>query len=96
MKKGEIITSRKGIANVSGEFYKTIYDDNEQDEIGENGNESMPDVHNNDTDGMTRIPEITIEELQTAINKLKKSNHQTATGSEPKTSRHATMRREQW
>ena len=29
-------------------------------------------MHNNDTDEMTRIPEITIEELQAAINKLKK------------------------
>ena len=44
----------------------------------------------NDTDEMTRIPEITTEELQDAINKLKKkANHQTATGSEPKTSKHA-------
>ena len=28
----EIMTSRKGIANVFGEFYKKIYDDTEQDE----------------------------------------------------------------
>ena len=74
--KGEVITSRKRIANVFGELYKKIYDDNEQDEseqeIGENGNESNTDVHNNDTDEMTRIPEITTEELRTAINKLKK------------------------
>ena len=46
--KGEI-TSRKGIANVFGEFYKTFYDDNEQgeseQEIGENKNESSTDVH---------------------------------------------------
>ena len=41
---GEIITSRKGIANVFGEFYKKLYDDNEQDEAeqetGENEHES--------------------------------------------------------
>ena len=30
------------------------------------------DVHNNNTNEMTRIPEITTEELRTAINKLKK------------------------
>ena len=72
--KGKIITSRKRIAKVFGEFYKIFYDDNEQDEseqeIGENENESSIDVHNNGTDEMTRIPEITTEELQTAVNKL--------------------------
>ena len=64
-----IITSRTGIANVFGEFYKKLYDDNEQDEYG---NESSTDVHNNDTDEMKRTPQITTEELQEAINKLKK------------------------
>ena len=67
--RGEIITSRKGIANVFGEFYKKLYDDNEQDEYG---NESNTDVHIGDTEEMTRIPEITSEELQDAIRKLKK------------------------
>ena len=60
--RGEITTSRQGIDNVFGEFYKKNHDDNE---IGENGNESSTDVRNNDTDEMTRIPEITTEELQT-------------------------------
>ena len=50
----------------------------------------------NDTDEMTRIPEITTEELQDAINKHKTANPQTATGSEPKASKHATMGREKW
>ena len=73
---------------------KKIYDDNEQDEseqeIGEHENESSTDVHNNNTDEMTRIPDITTEELRTAINNLKKkTNPQTATESEPKTSKHA-------
>ena len=72
--KGESTTSRKGIANVFGEFYRKLYDDNEQDEseqeIGENENESSTAVHNNGTDEMTRIPEITTEELQIAVNKL--------------------------
>ena len=47
---------------------KKQYDDNEQDEYG---NESNTDVHINDTEEMTRIPEITSEELQDAISKLK-------------------------
>ena len=45
------------------------YDDNEQDEYG---NETNTDVHINDTEEMTRISEITSEELQDAIRKLKK------------------------
>ena len=53
-----------------------IYDDNEQDEseqgLSEDENKSSTDVHYNNTDEMTRIPEITTEELQTAINRLKK------------------------
>ena len=74
--RGEIITLRKGIANVFAELYKRLYDDNEQGEyereIRENGNESSIDVHINDTDEMTRIPEIAAGELQDAIIKLKK------------------------
>ena len=31
--EGEVFTSRKGIANVFGEFYKKLYDDKEQEEI---------------------------------------------------------------
>ena len=67
--RGEIITSRRGIANVFGELYKKLYDDNEQDEYG---HESNIDVHISDTEEMTRIPEITSEELQDTIRKLKK------------------------
>ena len=61
--KGETITSQKGIANVFGEFYQKIFDDNGQEEseqeIGENENESSTDVHNNNTNEMTKIPAIT-------------------------------------
>ena len=67
--RGEIITSRKGIANVFGEFYAKLYGDNEQYEYG---NESNNDVHISDTEELMRIPEITTEELQDAIRKLKK------------------------
>ena len=48
-------------------------DDSEQDEAG-------TDVHYNNTDEMTRIPEITTEELQTSINKLKKGKSPDSNG----------------
>ena len=87
--KGEFITSRKGIANVFGEFHKKLYDDQEheetQQEHEENETESSIDVQNKDTSEMKRIPEITTGELQTAINRLK--NLQTAMESEPRTSK---------
>ena len=99
--KGGVITSRKGIANVFGEFYKQFYDDQEHEETEqeneENENESSIDVQNKDLSETMRIPEITTEELQTAINRLKKkADLQTATESELKTSKHATMRRKKW
>ena len=59
-----------------GEFYKKLNDDQEHEETEqeneENENESSVDVQNKDTIEMIRIPEITTEELQTAINRLKK------------------------
>ena len=58
--KGECITSRKGIADVFGEFYKRFYEDNERDDF----EHEMSDDR--------RILEITTEELQSAISKLKK------------------------
>ena len=57
--KGECITSRKGIADVFGEFYKRLYEDKERDDF----EHEMSDDR--------RIPEITTEELQSAISKLK-------------------------
>ena len=96
--KGEVTASRKGIANVSGDLYKKFYDDQEHEETEqeneETENESSIDVQNKDTSEIKRIPEMTTEELQTANNRLKtKANLQTATESEPKTSKHETMRR---
>ena len=74
--EGECITSRKGIADVFGEFHKKLHEDKEKDEseleFGDDENNSSTDVHNNNTEETTRIPEITTEELRTAINKLKK------------------------
>ena len=71
--KGECITSRKGIADVFGEFYKRLYEDNEKDDF----EHEMSDDR--------RIPEITTEELQNAISKLKKTNPHTAMEFVPKT-----------
>ena len=73
---GECITFRKGIADVFGEFYKSLYEDNEKDdsehEVNGDDNYSNTEVHNNDTEETAEIPETKAEELQNAINKLKK------------------------
>ena len=58
--KGQYITSRKGIADVFGEFDKRLYEDNERDDF----EHEMSDDR--------RIPEIKTEEFQNAISKLKK------------------------
>ena len=74
--KGECITSRKGIAEVFGEFNKRFSDDNEKDdseqELGHADNYSSTNVHNNNIGEMAGIPDIKTEELQPAINKLRK------------------------
>ena len=74
--RGECITSRKGIADAFGVFYKRLYEDKERDdfehELDDDDNYSNTDVHNNNTEETAGIPEITTEELQSAINKLKK------------------------
>ena len=57
--KGECITSRKGIVDAFGEFYKRLYEDSEKDD----SEHEMSDDK--------RIPEITTEEVQSAISKLK-------------------------
>ena len=61
--KGEVITSKKGIANVFGEFYKKLYDDDKYDETEleheENETEKSIDDQGNDAGEMKGIPEIT-------------------------------------
>ena len=84
--KGEVITSRKGIANVCGEFYRNLSDHKEHEETelshAENETENSIDDQSQGTNEMKRIPETTTEELQTAINRLKKANQQMAMESE--------------
>ena len=57
--KGECITSRKGIADTFGEFYKRLYEDSGKDDSDQ------------EMRGDKIIPEITTEELHSAISKLK-------------------------
>ena len=73
--KGEIITSRKGIAEVFGEIYEKLYDDDEE-------NNDKPEVENEEgtckkaknpqNENFERIPEFTASEIQDAIDRLKR------------------------
>ena len=66
--EGECITSRKGIADAFGEFYKRLHKDKEKDDS------------EHETSDDRRIPEITTEELQSAISKLKKGKSTDSNG----------------
>ena len=66
--KGEYITSRKGIADVFEELYKRLYEDNERDDF----EHEMSDDRG--------ILEITTDELQNAICKLKKGKSPDSNG----------------
>ena len=82
----EVITPRKRIANVFGEFYKKLYDDNEQEETEQEIDENEQQHQCDDE----------TEEWQNAFSRLKKTILQTATESEQKTSKQAMMGREKW
>ena len=60
-------------------------------ESNKNETENNKEDQGSDVEETKEIPEFTTEELQAAINRLKKkANQETATESEPKTSKHAT------
>ena len=61
------------LVNSTENYTATMYKKILNKEHGENENESSIDEHNRNTNEMMRIPQITTEELQTSINKLKKS-----------------------
>ena len=74
--KGDTVTSRNGTANIFGEFYSKLYADDGTDEKLQNTlslETRSDDDEKNDGEGSNaEIPMITEEEIQTAINKLKK------------------------
>ena len=73
--KRERITSRKGLANVFGEFYSKLYGSNETEEKLQNTSrhDTMAvEERINGEDNNKTIPLIIDEEIQAAINKLKK------------------------
>ena len=89
------ITSRKGIANVFGEFHSKLYAGDETEEELQNTLNHEPravdeDKHNEEGNNEEK-PMITDEEIQAAINKLK-AKPATTMEPEPKTSRLVTMR----
>ena len=96
-KKGKIITPRKVIASVFGEFYKNINDDNEQEEseqeIGESENENSIDVHNNNTNEMTRIQRSRQKSCELQSTNLKKVKSPDSNGIRAEDIKDATMRR---
>ena len=92
--KGECATSRKGVADVFGEFYNRHYEDNERDDseqgVNDDENNSSTDVHNNDTEETAGVP----EKNDRRVAKLKKGKSRTAKEFEPKTLKHVMRRRE--
>ena len=72
--RGEVNTSRKGIANVFGEFHSKLYDDDQYDntetEYDKNETENNIEDRGTDTKEMKEILEITTEELQTQKGKI--------------------------
>ena len=80
--KGECITSRKGIADTFGEFYKRLYEDKERDDF----EHEMSDDR--------RILEITTEVANRNHQTQKKANPRTSKEFEPKTLKLVMKRRE--
>ena len=74
--KDEVITSRKGIANIFGEWYGKLYADDpcEETELDIDKSETENDKRDQSSGGeeMTEIPQFKTEEFQAAIDRLKK------------------------
>ena len=92
--KGEVITSRNGIAKIFGDFYSKLYDEDQHDETEM---ESDKNETENDEKEMIEIPEITTDDLQKAIKRLKKGK---SSGQQWNQSRrlqkHVTKKRKKW
>ena len=81
--KSETIKSRKRDCHISFENsknYTTTMSKTNLNKESEKMNMKAADVHDNDTNEMTRIPEITTEELRAAVNKLKKGKSSDSDG----------------
>ena len=74
-KEGEAVKTRQGIANVFAKFYEELY-------VGEEENSNEDRMTNEETDQDDYIDEFTTEEIQSAIDRLKKARRGTATGYE--------------
>ena len=70
-KKGETINTRQGIAYVFAEFYENLYEGEEGDEDKRTGSSTEEDE---------RIPEFTKNEIQDAIDRLKKGKAKDSSG----------------
>ena len=77
-KEGETIKTRQGIANVFEKFYEDLYEGEESDtrkgmDLRTEGDEEIPDQHDS-------IPEFTNNEIQDAIDRLKKGKAKDSSG----------------
>ena len=95
---GEVVTSRKGTANVFGEF-KKLFDDDDEKAVKTNkeGEEGKDSEENNTAEGesMNEIPEFTKEKKKCKMQSIasKEAKQVTAMESEPRTSKNVTKRR---
>ena len=64
-KEGEAVQTRQGIANVFAKFYEELY-------VGEDENDNEDTMTNGETDQDGYMDEFTTEEIQSAIDRLKK------------------------
>ena len=72
-KDGEAVKTRQGIANVFAKFYEELY-------VGEDENDNEDTMTNGEIDQDDYMDEFTTEEIQSAIDRLKKGNAMDSNG----------------
>ena len=75
-KEGEAVKTRQGIANVFAKFYEDLYEGEEG--YTEDDMESCTEDDKTDPSQLNSIPEFTKNEIQDAIDRLKKGKRKTA------------------
>ena len=93
---GEVITSRKGIADMFGEFYGKLYDDDCDDKMrseAESNEKKVTEHRLQEMNACKKIPEFTMEEMQAPLIVSNVANQETAMESELKTSKDVTRSR---